>query len=792
VPDAPIAPAGGDACEGVGDEPAHRKASERFIAHASRLLASSLDYQETIQRVAQLAVPAFADWCLVDLLTDDGASFDRVGIAFHPSSDAATIASLKRRYPLRTNATEGVPRAIVDRQSRLRSDVTEEVLQEIACDDGHLHALRSLGMRSFVVAPLVARGRAIGALTLLACHKEFDERDLWLADQLATSAAVAIDNARLFEAERRSNERLRVLAAAGEALAQSLDLDETLQAVARLAIPTFADWCVIDLVEGCEIRRVATAHADDAKVLAAQDLARRRPARVGEGRGIGKVIADGMPRFHPRLEADIVCRAARDPEELAWMQATHSVSAIVVPMRSRDGCIGAISFATAESGRIYDEEDLRFAQELGRRAALAISTARLYRDAREAAQRAEDAARRAAEERRRAEEANLTKDEFLATVSHELRTPLNAITGWATLLAQKVSDPASVTKGIDVIRRNAQTQVRLVEDILDVSRIVTGKLRIDPRPVDLMTIVRDALEVVRPSSQAKQLTIEFDAPEDATCRLVADGPRLQQVVWNLLSNAIKFTNTAGRVIVRLEQDGTEVTVAVTDDGRGIDEDFLPHVFERFRQADSSTTRKVGGLGLGLAIVRHIIELHGGRVSVTSGGAGKGATFQFVIPVRAVVAPSADDERSRLRGEHESPETPDLTGFRVLVVDDEPDALELFETMLMHAGAVVATASSVREALAALDRFAPELVVSDIGMPGEDGYAFIQQLRQRPASKGGTVPAVAVTAYARAHDRIRALTSGYSSHVTKPVDPGELVAVIAGLRQVAQRESARPH
>jgi CheY-like chemotaxis protein len=307
----------------------------------------------------------------------------------------------------------------------------------------------------------------------------------------------------------------------------------------------------------------------------------------------------------------------------------------------------------------------------------------------------------------------------------------------------------------------------------------------------MVAIARESLEVVRPSADAKQIavTLHTASPD---CLLTGDEPRLQQVIWNLLSNAIKFTDPGGRVAIRVEREDPHVVVVVADTGHGIEPHFLPYVFDRFRQADSSTTRTFGGLGLGLAIVRHIVELHGGRVSAESPGAGMGATFRVVLPVHAgsssqpVHQPPAPDRAASaaIEGAH-------LAGTRVLVIDDECDARDLVEAILADAGAIVATAATVDEALGAIERFRPEVIVSDIQMPGEDGYALIRRIRGHGASRGGHVPAVALTAHAGSEDRIRALTAGYNTHVTKPVEPGELVAVVASLRGLRRATPSAP-
>jgi PAS domain S-box-containing protein len=389
------------------------------------------------------------------------------------------------------------------------------------------------------------------------------------------------------------------------------------------------------------------------------------------------------------------------------------------------------------------------------------------------------AERRADQERTRlaqAQEANRLKDEFLATISHELRTPLNAILGWASLLKRRAIDHA-VLQGLDTIRRNAQSQAKLVEDILDVSRIVTGKLRLDVKPANLSTIVGEAIDVVRPAADAKRVAIvveRFDEP----ALLVGDATRLQQVVWNLLSNAVKFTDSGGHVFVQLDQVGSHFHLHVRDTGKGIATDFLPLVFERFRQGDSSTTRAVGGLGLGLSIAKHIVELHGGRVSAESAGPGTGAAFHVWLPSTAVMALPSDAADS---GQPEALRVETrLDGVRVLIVDDEADVRELMTILLRERGAQVVAVGCAEEGRAALDVARPHVIVSDIGLPGEDGYAFIRSVRLRTRERGAATPAVAVTAYAQLADRLRALDAGYHNHVSKPVDPEELVRVVRNL------------
>ncbi|MFL6253919.1 MAG: PAS domain S-box protein [Pyrinomonadaceae bacterium] len=386
------------------------------------------------------------------------------------------------------------------------------------------------------------------------------------------------------------------------------------------------------------------------------------------------------------------------------------------------------------------------------------------------------------------EQANRIKDEFLATLSHELRTPLTAMLGWSRMLRSGQLDEAGQARAVQVIERNAEAQSKLIEDLLDVSRIITGKLRMEVQPVVLAPVVETAVSGLRPAAEAKRLRL--DSSLDPSAGPVAGDPaRLQQVVTNLLSNAIKFTPEGGRVEVRLERSGDRARIVVSDTGTGISPEALPHVFERFHQADSSNTRAHGGLGLGLAIVRHLVESQGGSVSAQSPGEGLGAVFTVELPLAAV--PGTQPPRGRPElfsgqarstlNEGETFGTPGaLEGVRVLLVEDEQDTRELLKTILEGCGAAVTEATSAVEALAALEHTRPDVLVSDIGMPGENGYELIKRVRALPAERGGRVPAVALTAYAGTKDRRRAMLAGFHTHLAKPVEPDELLAVLASL------------
>jgi PAS domain S-box-containing protein len=387
---------------------------------------------------------------------------------------------------------------------------------------------------------------------------------------------------------------------------------------------------------------------------------------------------------------------------------------------------------------------------------------------------------------RQAEESSRLKEEFLATISHELRTPLSAILGWARMLRLGQLSKENAAKALDTIERNARAQAQLIDDLLDVSRIVTGKLRMDVRPSDPNSFIDAAVEAVRPAAEAKGVRLQ-KVIDTGLISIPGDPVRLQQVIWNLLSNAIKFTPRGGRVQIRSERVNSHLEIVVSDTGQGISPDFLPHVFDRFRQADQKASRQHGGMGLGLAIVRHLVELHGGNVSATSEGEGQGATFTVRLPISPIyqVDPSGARVHPAARDLLPANDTTErLDGLRILIVDDEPDTRDLLRQGLEYCGANVRLAGSAAEAVDAIVAEVPDILISDIGMPGIDGYDLIRQIRQLPADAGGKVAAIALTAYTRVEDRLQALRAGYDMHVPKPVELAELVAVAAS---VARRQ-----
>jgi PAS domain S-box-containing protein len=381
--------------------------------------------------------------------------------------------------------------------------------------------------------------------------------------------------------------------------------------------------------------------------------------------------------------------------------------------------------------------------------------------------------------RKEAERLNRVKDEFLATLSHELRTPLNAILGWSHILRSSTS-PQDLSQGLETIERNARLQTQLIEELLDVSRIISGKLRLDVQRVDLPTVVAESLESVRPAADAKHIRLS-KVIDPSAGPVMGDSARLQQVMWNLLTNAVKYTTKAGRIQVLVHRVASQVHIEVSDNGQGIEPDFLPHLFTRFAQADSSTTRRHGGLGLGLAIVRHLVELHGGTVLAASAGAGQGATFTVQLPLAVIhQTPSVEGHTPPGATPGTAVASMDLTGVKALIVDDEPDACALVQRLLEANHAIVVAAQSAAQALELLRKERPDVLLSDIGMPGEDGYQLLKKVRELPASEGGATPAVALTAFARSEDRRRALIAGFQLHVPKPVEPAELLTVVASL------------
>ena len=457
-------------------------------------------------------------------------------------------------------------------------------------------------------------------------------------------------------------------------------------------------------------------------------------------------------------------------------------SYLAVPVISSSGdVLGGLFFGHPAAGA-FSERAERLVVGLAAQAAIAMDNASLF----QAVKRARIEAERVAAENenlyRQAEDSSRLKDEFLATISHELRTPLTSILGWSRMLRSHQLSDQDYAKALETIERNAHSQAQLIDDLLDVSRIITGKLRMDVRPANPDEFIEAAIEALKPAAVAKGVRIR-KIIDSGLVSVQGDPVRLQQVVWNLISNAIKFTPRGGSVQIRLQRVNSQIEIVVSDTGQGISPDFLPFVFDRFRQADQRTSRQHGGMGLGLSIVRHLIELHGGSVKAESAGAGQGASFTIQLPVAGVYEMDRGAGRVHPAARDLLPDaeySDRLDGLKVLIVDDEPDTRDMLKAGLSRCGAEVVAAASASEAIAALGTDLPGLLISDIGMPGEDGYEFIRRLRKLPVNEGGKIPAIALTAYARVEDRMNALRAGYQMHVPKPVELAELVAVAASL------------
>jgi signal transduction histidine kinase len=714
-----------------------------LLAETTTLLASSLDYETTLRRLAPLLVPRLADLCVVDVV-DDGGEIRRVVAAHADPAKQEAARTLAAHHSPGRGTDHPVARVLRSGRPELAGEISGDALEAMAPDAAQRELAHAMAYASYLVVPLTARGRTLGAISLISAGsgRRYTAEDVPLAEDMARRAALAIDNARLY---RESEARLRAAEAVAEVggfLNQTLDAEvvgrriaDSVRGLLGLSASTFSrvDPRTLEMTvvtsSGSPVRGFEPGTVLPAGTTAAGLAVReRRPVTTLD------VIDD------PRI--------VLTPEQRAQLGETSFRAVLAVPLLSHERVIGVLALAD-HPGRAFGSEELLLAQGFAEQAALALENARLYAEAREA---------------------NRAKDEFLATLSHELRTPLTAMLGWVRMLQGGTLDAATSARALQVIDRNTKLQAQLIDDLLDVSRIVTGKLGLDLKAVDVGMVVEAAVEAVAPGAHAKAVTLERHL-DPAAGPVWADRHRLQQVVWNLLSNAIKFTESGGFVGVHLAREDPWVVIRVEDTGHGIAPDFLPFIFDRFRQADSTTTRAHGGLGLGLAIVHHLVTLHRGRVTAESAGPGRGAAFTVRIPLAPVrVAPGVEVDAAE--GTH----PPALAGVRVLVVDDDADARELVTAVLGQSGAEVVTVSSTTQALEALRHVHPHVLVSDLSMPGDDGIALLEQVRAR----GDPLPAVALTAFARAEDRERALAAGYAVHVPKPVEPGALVEVVARL------------
>jgi signal transduction histidine kinase/ActR/RegA family two-component response regulator len=565
------------------------------------------------------------------------------------------------------------------------------------------------------------------------------------------------------DSPRSLEKRAPVFAEISALLGSPLDYERALPRIARLAVPALADLCAIDLLlEDGTLTCPACAHVDPTKEALAYETRSRHGFHPTSPRSVPAVIRSGQPVLVSEATESDLRAGAQHAEQLRIFQQLGPTSWMIVPLLGRERALGALTLAITESTQAYDRTDLRLAEMLATQIASAIQHARLYREA--------------ARARHAAEEANRAKDEFLSTLSHELRTPLNAVSGWATLLERGDLSEAQSRRALQIIRRNVDAQVRLVDDLLDMANVVKGRMRLAVQAVDLPDLIEGALEALAPAAEAKGIRVHSVLASPGA-PVSGDPGRLQQVVWNLLSNAVKFTPRDGRIQIKLERVRSHIEITVSDTGQGIHADVLPHVFDRWRHGESSRIRDSGGLGIGLALVRHLVELHGGSVFAESAGEGQGATFVVKLPLMVAevrAAPITQREPPLTAG-------PSIAGLRILLVDDDPTAIELIREVLLQAGCDVRESpTSDDEILRTLAEWRPDVLVSDIEMPGQDGYTLMRKVRALRPDAGGKTPAIALTAFSRAEDRIRSLGAGFNIHVSKPVDPAELQAIIASL------------
>jgi PAS domain S-box-containing protein len=769
--------------DGITIDITQRKQAEQvqqYLAEASQVLSSSLDYQTILANLAQLAVPQLADWCTVQLVEDDG-SVQSLATA-HVNPDKVAWAKLiNQKYPFNPDAPRGSAHVLRTRQSEFYPDIPDHLLVETAHDAEHLQILREVGFKSVMIVPLLTRGQVLGTIAFVAAESGrcYTQADLALAEELGCRAALAVENARLYRQSQQARhiaeqaaERTARLQKVTAALSEALTPQQVAEVVVNQGIEAMdarAGLVGLLVEQGTFIEFVGALGYPQEAI----EAWKRFPitAKVP----LAEAVRTGEPIFLDSVEA----LTSHYPALADVTTVTGNRAVVAIPLIAEGQTLGGMGISFAESQR-FSEEDKSFMLTLAQQCAQAIARARLY----EAEQRARASSEAA---RAEAEAANRIKDEFLAVLSHELRSPLNPILGWTKLLRSRKFDETATDRALETIERNAKLQTQLIEDLLDVSRILRGKMVLNVSPVNLATTIEAALETVRLAADSKGIQIHtwLDSNGGKVC---GDANRLQQVVWNLLSNAVKFTPPGGRVEVRLSVvhglnvDGYEdkldpftqyAQIQVQDNGKGISPNFIPYIFEYFRQENSTTTRKFGGLGLGLAIVRHLVELHGGFVFADSPGEGSGATFTVRLPLMAA--------HSQVKLEETQPNNAaDLRGLQVLIVDDEDDIRELVAFILEQYGADVTVAASASQAVVALSQSVPDILLSDIGMPEVDGYMLMRQVRTLSPEEGGEVPAIALTAYAGEYNQQQALAAGFQLHIPKPVEPEELVKAIARL------------
>lgn len=550
---------------------------------------------------------------------------------------------------------------------------------------------------------------------------------------------------------RREGQTTRILAKANRLLETGTDYEATLEMIANLLVTDLACWCVIDLVtEEAQIERVTVVHRDPSKALLAKQILLHHPPSPSATRGVYRAIATGQSIMMPKTEWS---DRADSPEHLRIINELGSSSYMCIPLKTRNKIVGSIMLLSGE--RIYDEIDLRTTEELARYMALAVDNVCMFRKMKEAVK---------------------VRDEFLATLSHELRTPLSVIQGWIHILKSETLDAAGYRQAFEILDRNSKMQYRMINDLLDVSRIISGKFTAALEPVDLTEILRSAAESTVLIAQQKNVSLQTDVPPEPQI-ISGDFCHLERLIINLLVNAVKFTPSGGLVKLALKVQKGEAQITVQDNGIGIDPEFISHIFESFRQEDSSTTRAYGGLGLGLTIAKHIVDQYHGQISATSGGKGKGTEVTIRLPL-----PKEPTPAQKIPTVTEESTKPVLGGVRILLVDDDEDIRFLLTRYLQQSGADVVAVSSAAQAFAELKSIKPHVLLSDIGMPEEDGYSLISRIRKLPKEQGGQIIAIALTAYSRTEEKQKTLASGFNVHLSKPIFGPVLIENISQLLQ----------
>ncbi|MBD2358669.1 PAS domain-containing protein [Tolypothrix sp. FACHB-123] len=725
---------------------------ERFLAQASQTFAAArLNLSTILDTITQLIGELTSDACVLSLLSADQQWLDTVSY-YHINPEIKELIGKLLEKP--RSARDGITGQVIQTGETVFLPVVSPEQLRHDINPEYLPYLERFGVYSLLIIPLKVQDQIIGALSISRERpgNPYSHDYPRLLKDIADRAAMAIANARLYEQAQQIADRTARLQSVTAALSESLTPNQVAEVIVEQSRSVLhAAAALVAIV--CENRsELEIIHAVGFET---EIINRWRKIAIATSSPLPDAIRTGKPVWEESNQQ----RMARYPH-LADTYAKYDYAAwISLPLMVEGRAVGGITLGFKEFSALnFDER--AFILAICQQAAGAIARAQLY----EAEKRARAAA----------EVANRTKDEFLAVLSHELRTPLNPILGWTKLLRQGNLDGNKKAIALETIERNAHLQVQLIEDLLNISRILQGKLSLNSVPVNLKATITAAIETISLAAEAKGIEILVNFTSNVG-HVLGDAARLQQVMWNLLSNAVKFTPSGGQINIKLETTGTAAQIQVTDTGRGINPEFLPYVFDSFRQADSSITRTFGGLGLGLAIVRHIVELHGGTVKAQSPGEGQGATFTVRLPLLLTSTSTTEVEAS-------TTEMGTLQGIQILAVDDEADNLELVTFILEEAGATAIAVSSAKEVLEVLNQKVPDILLADIGMPEMDGYTLLQKIRALPPQQGGQLKAIALTAYAGEINQRQALEAGFQMYLSKPVDPDELLVAIAQVLQ----------